>query len=313
MKTITIRRCSAIAALLLVGVCAQGNTDSRWWTLTSGESLYAELVEYNAITDTAILRINEEHEKRYSLDDFSAIDAAWLLEWAAVTAELDALRLEMKGVFSHYQLKGEHRADFYVYTPSSYSETNRLPMLILFHPGGKGARYVKRFMAAAEELDIIVASSDAFRNTGAVWNEKDDVMLECFRELLPVLEATAAHDPAQLYLGGSSGGAQRAYHFSAMVDRPWAGIFSNGGWIGGPDFYDLPFPKMRVVMVNGHRDPASRWLERDAAVLERRGCAVNIFAFEGGHQVPPPEIQLQALEWMINGDAKKDLDSSDPE
>lgn len=112
-------------------------------------------------------------------------------------------------------------------------------------------------MLVAEELNFIVVSSDMFRNTGAVWNEEDEAMLACFKELLPVLEKSVPHDPMQLYLGGSSGGAQAAFHDCTKVDRPWAGIFSNGGWIGGPEYYHLPFPPMRIAMVNGHQDPAN--------------------------------------------------------
>ncbi len=302
MHTFHTRHGLWIGLFLLMCLPVFGNTDSRMWTLATGESFQAALVKYNPIEDAAILQQGEAPPQSYSLEDFSAIDAAWLLEWAAVSTELDELRLKMKGTFSHYQHKGEYAADFYVYTPSQSSETNALPLMILFHPSGKGARYVKRFMDVAESLGMIVVSSDAFRNTGAVWNEKDDAMLACFKELLPVLEATVPHDPARLYMGGSSGGAQRAYHFSAMVERPWAGIFANGGWIGGPALYDLPFPEMRVAMVNGHRDAANAWIQRDTAVLEQAGSAVNVFAFEGGHQVPPPEIQFKALEWLLNGD-----------
>lgn len=301
MKMRHARLCLGFGLLFLAVFSARGNTDSRHWVLTSGDTFFAELVKYDPATESAVLRHADDEEKTYALTDFRDIDAAWLLEWAAFSEELDMLAAELKGEFSHYQYKGTHPADFYVYTPSKYRETKNLPMLILFHPGGKGARYVKRFMNAAEELDLIVVSSDAFRNTGAVWNEKDDEMLACFKELLPSLETTVPHDPTRLYMGGSSGGAQRAYHFSAMVKRPWAGIFANGGWIGGPGFYTLDYPAgMRVVMVNGHNDSANRWLERDAAVLEKCGSTVNIFAFEGGHQVPPPMIQFKALDWMLN-------------
>ena len=291
--------------LLLTTTVGLGNTDNRHWKLATGEAFHAELVEYDPVQDRAVLRINEEKEATYSLEELSPIDAAWLLEWSKVSLDLDRLATEMKGTFSHHQHQGEYIADYYVYTPSSYTETNNLPMLFLFHPGGKAARYVKRFMMAAEALDLIVVSSDSFYNTGGVWNEKDVAMLACFKELLPTLEKTIRHDPGQLYMGGSSGGALAAYHYSAKVARPWAGIFANGGWIGGPDYYDLPFPPMRIVMVNGHRDPANRCIKGDMAVFVKRGCEVNIFAFEGGHQVPPPEIQLEALEWLIRGDVER--------
>jgi hypothetical protein len=291
-----------LAVLILVTVSAHANTDVRNWTLVSGDTFQAELVQYDPVEDAAVLRTGEDETRTYSVDDFSPIDAAWLLEWAEFSQELDVLMKNMAGEFRHFQHQGAHPADCYVYTPSQYRQTTQLPMLFLFHPSGKGARYVQRFMLSAEALGVIVVSSDAFRNTGGVWNEKDDDMLACFKELLPVLDSTVPHDANQFYMGGSSGGAQRALHFAAKIDRPWAGIFSNGGWIGGTEYYDLPFPEMRVVMVNGNRDHANSWIERDKTALAEHGCDVCVFAFEGGHQVPPPTIQLKALSWLITGE-----------
>ena len=286
----------------LVTLAVWGNTDNRRWTLASGASFAAELVSYDARVDVAVLRPEGGEKKSYTLKDFAPTDAAWLLEWAEFSGELDKLAAHMKGEFKHYQLSGpKHAADFYVYTPGKYKETTKLPMLILFHPSGKGARYVKQFMDAAETLGLIVVSSDAFHNTPDSWTPADEVMLDCFQELLPELEKTVPHDSRRLFMGGSSGGAQRAYHFSAKVDRPWAGIFANGGWLGGPAFYDWPFAKgMRVAMVNGNNDrPIARWLKPDTAILEKRECMVNLFVFEGGHQIPPPMIQFKALQWML--------------
>lgn len=295
-----------VLVLLFLGVApALCNTDSRHWTLATGDTFFAELVSYDIPSDVAILRFNAKLVKKYSLKDFSAIDAAWLYEWAENSVELDAVLKTVKGAFQHYQYKGTHPADFYVYTPAKYQETKMLPMMILFDCGGKGARYVKRFIQAAEALDLILVASDAFRNTDTVWNEMDDAMLECFKELLPVIEKTVPHDPKRLFMGGSSGGGQRAYFFSALVDRPWAGIFANGSWLGGPEYYNkTPYREgMRVVMVNGDKDPANRVLKEDSAALEKRHCLINTYAFEGGHQLPPPSVQFKALKWLIQSDA----------
>jgi len=297
--------------LVLVFLCSTRglcNTDNRYWKLASGETFHAELVRYDPVEDVAVLRINEEEERTYSLEDFSPMDSAWLLEWAEVSADLDDLVLQMEGQFSHYQHQGEHVVDFYAYTPNKHRTVKELPLLILFHPGGKGARYVKRLMPAAEELDLILVSSDAFRN--------GPTNLELFEELLPSIEATVPHDGNRLFMGGASGGAMKAYGFSAHVDRPWAGILANGGWLGGEDYYDLPYCRgMRVAMLNGHKDrAANRWIKPDAEVLEARGCSVNIFAFEGTHQIPSAEDHIEALGWLLDGEEQgTDAESSVPD
>ena len=288
------------------------NTDNRSWQLANGKKINAELVSCDLEKKEVVLRINEKEEKVYSIEDFSLIDTAWLIQWVKVSENLEKLLKEMKGSFNHYQHHGKYISDFYVYTPSKYEIKQDLPMLILFHPGGKGMRYLQRFMKAAEKLGIIIVSSDSFRNSnGDTAAEKR--MLEIFTELLPTIEETVPHDKTKLYMGGSSGGAWRAYHYSVQVDREWAGIFANGGWLGGSKYYDLPYPEgMRVAIINGNNDKAANsWVKKDVKVLAKNGCNINIFAFEGGHQVPPIETQIEAIKWLINDDAKENANSED--
>ena len=102
-------------------------------------------------------------------------------------------------------------------------------------------------------------------------------------------------------MGGNSGGAMRAYNYTAQVDRPWAGVYANAGWMGGYDYYDWPYPSgMRIAMVNGNNDHANRWLERDGKLLSSKGNKVVVFSFDGGHQPAPPKSRSKALEWLIN-------------
>jgi hypothetical protein len=299
MKPARMTWVRVVVLLILSATSAYCNTDSRKWTLATGEMFVADLVNYDITKDVATLRTSDQKEKTYSLKDFAPMDAAWLLEWTQVSRELDNLKL--KGEFEHYQHLGTNAtSEIYIYTPSKYKTTQNLPLLILFDASGKGARYVKRFAEAAEALDLILVSSDSFHNT------KDDPvregkMLEIFKELLPVIETAVPHNPSKLYMGGSSGGAWRAFKYAYQVNRPWAGIYSNGGWLGGQKNYDKPYPKMKVVMQNGnHDDAANAWVKPDAEVLEKRGCVVDIFSFEGAHQVPPPLQQAEALKALLS-------------
>ena len=60
---------------------------------------------------------------------------------------------------------------------------------------------------------------------------------------------------------------------------------------------------MRVAMVNGDKDvAANQWIKRDSAVLQKAGCAVSVHAFEGGHQLAPPSVQIKALRWLLEGE-----------
>lgn len=54
-------------------------------------------------------------------------------------------------------------------------------------------------------------------------------------------------------------------------------------------------------MVNGDRDQAAaHYTKRDSQFLGKTAnCEVAMFAFEGGHQVPPSDSQVEAFEWLL--------------
>lgn len=292
----------AVMAMALLGLAsASANTDMRDWQMASGETLHSELVKYDLDRKVALLRLENGTESEYPLAAFSAVDQAWLIEWAEFSDELDQNLQHMEGTFSHHQARGAFITDYYVYAPSRYAETTDLPMLILLHPGGKGARFVKQFMEAAELLDILVVSTDGDRNTDED-TAPADPMFERFKEMLAQIEATIPFDHSRLCLGGTSGGAYRAYLYAARIQRPWLGIFANGGWLGFEPFSAPSYPKgTRVAMVNGNNDEAANfYVDRDTRILQERGCEVGLFSFEGAHQVPPPETQVKALEWLLH-------------
>lgn len=289
---------ATVFLLMMSQVCA--NTDMRDWNMSSGTTLHAELVKYEIDRKMALLRSENGVEAEYALEAFSLVDQAWLIEWAEFSDELDRDLQNMKGKFAHHQAKGVFITDYYVYTPSKYIETTELPLLILLHPGGKGARYVKQFMEAGELLDIIILSTDGNRNAND--SATTELMYNRFKELLANIQTTIPHDRKRLYLGGTSGGAYRAFFYAAHIQGPWAGIFSNGGWLGPEPLSFPPYPQgMRVAMVNGNNDlAANSYVARDTRMLQERKCEVGLFSFEGAHQVPPPAIQVKALEWLLH-------------
>lgn len=293
---------------MLTALCitsTSANTDERTWTFKSGEKLRAAQLSYNTELGEVVLMINDEDLRTVKVGDLSPIDQAWLIEWNQIEQEMDMLIRALGGRFEHYVAEGEFTTDFYVYYPSIFETDKNRPMLILFNAGGKAARYLKLFVDAAEQLGIVTVACSEFYNTKN--DEGDPEMLKRFQELLPIIESTVAHDPARVFMGGNSGGAMRAYNYTAQIDRPWAGVYANAGWMGGYDYYDWPYPSgMRIAMVNGNNDHANRWLERDSKLLGSKGNTVVLFSFDGGHQVAPPKSRLKALTWLINEDGSYD-------
>jgi len=168
-------------------------------------------------------------------------------------------------------------------------------------------RYLVRHAEAGETVGMVIIACGTFRNTGdnhAIERE----YLARFKEVFPQILENIMIDPDKVFMGGASGGAWRAYHYSAWVKHPWAGIYANVGWLGGRAYYDLPYPSgMRVAMVNGSLDN-SNWTESDMKLLEDAGNTVALFSFEGGHQVAPYESQVKAFNWMLGRETVIELE-----
>ena len=285
---------------------AQANDQMRDWTLASGTKQQAEIIDYDEPNKLVTLRLADQAEVKINEQEFSTIDRAWILQWVEQDEEARTMLAKVGGTVTEHAGTGKFKTAYAVYHPPvAATEAAKLPMLILFHPGGNGRRAIYKYVEAAAAAGITLVSLDYFRN------HKDsalgDEMLECFRELLPQIEATVPHDEKRMFMGGTSGGACRSYHYSARVPRPWAGILACGGWLGGRKNYDLPFPRMRVAMVNGDKDTAANhYVDPDTACLQKSGSVVSVHAFEGGHQMPPPSVQEKALRWLLGNESSSE-------
>ncbi len=292
---------------LLVTVTVFGNSDVRVWKNLKGETIRAELVSYDATSGEVILKFSDKDDRTFHFDDFSITDKAWLVEWLEFERELSDEIAKLGGKVEHIVTPGVYPTDLFLYYPSEFKEKDALlPALILFHPGGKAARYLKRHVKAAEASGLLLISCGTFRNTGDDAT-KEGELFERFKEVFQYIVANIKFDEKRLFMGGTSGGAWRAFHYTAWIDWPWAGIYSNGGWLGGKKYHGLDYAdNMRVAVVNGSNDWSANMVVNDyVPVLQKHKCEIAVIAFEGGHQVPPPNIQNKAFNWLLE---KEDFD-----
>lgn len=287
--------------LLSLALCglfqnAHANDQMRDWTLASGEKKQGEILSFDEASRTATIRLSDGAVVKIIEGELSTIDRAWVLQWIEQDEEARELLKKIGGSVTEHAGTGTVKVDYAVYQPASVTKDSKPPMLILFHPGGNGRREIYRYIEAASKVGMTVVSLDYFKNN----NKPSDDGVEIFKNLLPQITTTVPHDPKKIFMGGVSGGAARAYFYSALVSYPWAGIFANGGWLGGSDNYGLPFPSMRVAMVNGDKDEAANaYINADSEVLRKAGSTVTVHAFEGGHQLAPPSVQAKAFRWLL--------------
>jgi len=282
---------------------SSANDQMRNWTFANGTKSSAEIVAYDEAEKIVSLRMGDQTLVKFKEEEFSSIDRAWILQWVEMDEEARALLTKIGGTVTEHVGIGLNgfEVHYAVYQPASVTDAAEPPMLILFHPGGNGRRQIYKYIEAASKVGMTLVSMDYFRNNS---DEKlSTEMSQNFELVLPQIEANVRHDKNRIYMGGTSGGACRAYHYSARFKRPWAGILAAGGWLGGNKNYNMPFPPLRVAMINGDKDHgANNWIESDSQCLQKTGSIVSVHAFEGGHQLPPPSVQEKAMRWLLTTD-----------
>ena len=199
------------------------------------------------------------------------------------------------GSTHHNVTTGKQSVGYHMYLPSNYDPGNPPPVLFLFHPGGSGRGIMKAFRKSADKAGWIIVGCDKVRN-GMTTLAGLPMVIEIMHEV----GATVPHNPSRMYLGGFSGGASRAYHTTALLNAPFAGVIACGGWLGGRKAQKADFRKhMAIAMVNGTKDGGARgWTKSDTEALAKRKCEVKHFDFEGGHRIPPRKALDEAMDWM---------------
>ncbi|MFM2243515.1 MAG: hypothetical protein RLZ97_2371 [Verrucomicrobiota bacterium] len=301
-----MKRILSIAVAFMVCGVAMANDQMREWTFVSGDKRTAEIIHFDEATRIATLRLPDQTTVKHAEAELSTLDRAWILQWIEQDEEARDMLGRVGGMVTRERTTGEFATDYYVYhpAPESIPAGTLPPMMLLFHPGGDGGRAIYRYIEAAAATGFTLVSFDYFRNTNSSQVGLAEEMEKRFAAILPQIEANVRHDPQRMFMGGTSGGAMRAYRNSTLADRPWAGIFAGGGWLGPERFYRADYPPMRVAMVNGDKDHgANSIIDRDTAWLQSRGCIVSVHAFEGGHQMPPPSVMTKAFRWLLETEA----------
>lgn len=273
-----------------------GEDIMREWTSSDGTKIMARLVAYHEDTGQITLRRQDGREFTVAPDRFANHDREHIANHAAILREAREKALaEIEPLLDktiRYQVEAEETRTFHVYYPPAYSPDARLPILLLFSPGGGGGGMIRNFREPAKELGWILVGVDGPRNNQAL--EIGDRMVA---DMMPEIQKTVAyHDPEHWYASGLSGGAIRAFQTVTQHDLPWKGVISLGGWMGrNPDSITLP-KGIAVAWVNGDEDRnANAYVSRDSGLVPGE---TKLFPFPGGHVIGPADVLGEAMAWV---------------
>jgi hypothetical protein len=280
--------------LALVALCSLSSlsAEERTWTSSDGREIKAEMIAYDLEAETVVIKTSRG-EYTLPFAKISSDDQDFVRKVAAREAEERKKAAERAGKTIKEVTDAGH--SFHVYYPTPYRPEKKPPLLILFSPSGGGEGILKNFRQGADALGWVLVGCDHLKN-----GMSDEEGKRIFEDQLAAIQERVMHDSDLLYMGGMSGGGLRAYQNSALFDRPWKGIISCGGWLGGQENYKMEYRKdMAVAIVNGNQDKnANHWAPSDSGVLQGRGCEVKLFSFPGGHVVGPPEVIEEAMRWV---------------
>jgi hypothetical protein len=274
------------------------NSEMREWKMKDGSAMMAEIFEVEESKSQVTLRDQEGKLHPIEVAKLDDLNRAWLLEWIEMNEELGEKVKELGGRFTRRVALGEGlTTGYYVYEPVSVVKEGKIgPLMMLFCPSGQPIRFLLRHVEAAEKAGITIVTGDHFRN-----GLPQEIAIQRYRAVVASLQKELPYPQDRFFLGGTSGGALLSFRLSAEVpEHVVAGVYSNGGWLGHRHEAERPYPAMRAAIVNGDRDRAANFYnEGMIKILQDRQCVLSIFAFEGGHQVPPSSVQLKSFRWLL--------------
>jgi dienelactone hydrolase len=185
----------------------------------------------------------------------------------------------------------DSKQSYALFLPSTFSATRRWPIVYLFDPLARGEAAVEAVQAAAEKFGYILVASNNSRNgpvadstvaASAVWKDA--------QERFPV-------DERRRYLAGMSGGARLVTAIALSCDGCAAGVIANAA---GFPVGKTPPPNMKFAYFGavGNADFNYGEFVELRSKLEQAGAQYRIRIFDGQHDWAPPEVWLEALNWM---------------
>src|SRR5258705_3298449 len=189
----------------------------------------------------------------------------------------------------HVSCPSDPSQTYSIYLPSTYVTTRQWPLLIVFDPGGRGARAAEVFREAAERFGWIVAASENSRN--GPW----EPTLRAVNAMWPALLGGYAVDARRAYAAGHSGAATVAWMMARQTGQI-AGVITSGQPSLGPD--QGKTGAFSWFGAAGHTDFNFIEVKGIDARLARSGTTHRVEFFDGGHQWPPAELTFRAFGWM---------------
>lgn len=190
-------------------------------------------------------------------------------------------------IVDEVKCKADESQTYALYLPSGYTPDRKWSVILAFDPRGRGRAPVVQFQQAAEKYGYIVAGSNNSRNGPA------NVSQKAAKALMDDVQARFSIDPRRMYAAGQSGGARFAMDL-AIGTKVFAGLIASSAGFSHPAGNDvsLPFVVFGTAGTEDFNYLEMRTLDRQITSPHR------VRIFKGDHTWLPPDLAVEALEWM---------------
>jgi predicted esterase len=189
-----------------------------------------------------------------------------------------------------------------LYVPDGYRCDYPAALVVMLHGSGASPRHgLAPLFALADEAHLMLLAPASRRYTwdAVLGGFGDDV--EIIDELLALVFAQYAVNPAHLAIGGFSDGASYALSLGLANGALFSHVIAfSPGFMGPPAREDEP----QVFVSHGADDPVlpvARCSRRIVAALRSDGLRVHYREFEGAHAVPP-DVAREAASWFLGAE-----------
>lgn len=193
----------------------------------------------------------------------------------------------------------DEKISYEIFVPPDLDPKKKYPLIFFLSPSGNPNIYTPVILNACRSENFIFAGSYNFRNEIS----HNEFLPAIKKSLQHILDNYPVHQKL-LYLAGFSGGGQGAYVISHFEKDRFQGLIVNNGLIH-PNIRDsealryLGINKVAILVGNNDTLVTPVALRNDSALLQRSGIMVQMLNFDGGHQVAPEDIYLQAVKWLF--------------
>lgn len=195
---------------------------------------------------------------------------------------------------------GDASQSYALYLPSDYSPDRAWPLLMGFHPGGRGRAIVETYQEAAEKYGYIVVASNNSRN--GPW----EIAAKAISAMTGDVSQRFRIAAGRYYMTGHSGGSRVALQVALASKKIDGVIASSAGYPDSQPRKSVPFVIFGTAGTEDFNYIEMQLLGRELKTPH------HVVIFEGGHTLPPIPVATQAIEWleiqaMASGTRAKDL------